>query len=169
MIFLIGDYSMNKVSLFISLLIFSVICNGEISQKTNSIDEFSKRLITALEEKNTKVFEALILPESISNEIDKNRKKITLIMQQKKPSDFNGYEIVVTDIEQNKDYDVASNSVQLFGKKRAYFPVPLEKNITIYVTEGNENTEGSWTTPLMSQVLSNQAGRWHMVWPSEIK
>lgn len=145
------------------------MCHGDTLPKSNSIEEFFKSLISALEENNAKAFEALILPESISKDIDSNRKKIMLIMQQKKPSDFNGYEIAVTDIEQNKDYDAASNSVLLFGKKRAHFPVALEKNFTIYVAEGSEKVGRKWTTPLMSQVLSHQAGRWYMVWPSEIK
>lgn len=159
-----------KIGLCFICLILFLVSN---SFAAATINDFSEQLVGALEKKNVAEYEALVFPASLTNSMEKgmekHNKKVALLLKQKAPSEFASYNVVVEDINKNSDYSSVDNSIYLFGGKRAYFPVKLEKKLTIYVKEGSVAKSGEWTTPLTSQVLVNSNGRWYMVWPKEIR
>ena len=123
------------IAIPLSLFFIATYCNA-----ATSVDVFSKKLIGALENRNVVEFESLILPESLALSqnlnIEKHNNKIRLILKQKVPSEFKSYKVVITDIEQDKDYNISENKLYVFGNKWATFPQKLEKRLTIYVKEG---------------------------------
>jgi hypothetical protein len=154
---------MRRSSIFLLLCILP-----SIGYTAETIESFSNKLISALEQQDAKVFESLIYPGSLEADPEKSRKKITLILQQKPPSAYPSHQVSVIDIAEYKDYDSETNSINLFGNKRAKFAIKLEKQYSIFVSEGDQTKEGKWTTPLMTQVLSKYQGHWYMVWPTAI-
>ena len=138
-----------------------------------SVDAYAEVLIKALNDRDAKAYESLIYPDSLSRSIQtgqaKHDKKIALILSQKRPSDYPSFKVEVTDISQDKDYDVTTNTVYMFGNRRATFPVQLEIRLTVFVSELDAESSGKWTTPLTTQVLTKYKGNWYMVWPTQIK
>lgn len=155
------------------VFVFSLFFVAKLSCAATSPEAFAEDLITSLEKNDIELFESLILPESLKisrgDDPVKHNRKIANIFKQKKPTEFDSYNVTITDIQEDKDYDSTNNSLYLFGNKRAIFPVKLEKRLTIFVKTGSADQDGEWTTPHMTQVLSQYKGKWYMVWPDAIK
>lgn len=155
------------------LLALLMLTYSLYSNAAASIEDFKSDLLSSLENKDSEIFESLLFPNSLEKSrkagLVKHQRKIQLILNQKAPSSYQSYTVQITNIETDNDYDISTNTLEMFGLKKAYFPIKLEKRLTIYVSEGDAASNGEWKTPLMSQVLTKYKGGWYMVWPSEIK
>lgn len=158
----------------ISLLCFiSVLLATGTSYGASSPESFAEDFVKVLNSRDQVAFSALLFPKSRQAEqakdSDKFQKKLKVILSQKSPAEYSHHKVVITDISQDKDYNIEDNTIMMFGSKTASFPVKLQKRLTVYVKEGQSDDAGEWTLPITTQVLAEHNGEWFMVWPERIQ
>lgn len=138
----------------------------------NTPDELANTLIQAIEENDTGKYEALIYPASLKfykeRDAAKYKSQMKLRFSRKKPSQYNSYEVTITDIENDKDSNLSEKRLRFYKDQWAIFPLIPEKRLNVIVKEGDVKTEGEWTVPYSSQILSRHNGRWYIVFPGDI-
>ena len=155
-----------KTGVFILIMI-----SASYSYAASTPDELAKLLIQAIEESNIEKHESLIYPTSLKAQKERSmkmyNKQMDLRFSRKKPSQYNSYEIIITDIANDKDSKLSKRMLRFYKNKWAIFPITPEKRLNVMVKEGDIKT-GEWTSPYTSQVLSKENGKWYVVYPSEI-
>ncbi len=156
-----------KTGVIVILLLFF-----SYSYAASTPDELAKLLIQAIEESNLEKYESLIYPASLKLQKERSlemyKKQMRLRFNRKKPSQYNSYEVNITDIVNDKDTDLSKRMLRFYENKWAIFPVTPEKRLNITTTDGDIK-KGQWTVPYSSQVLAREKGKWYVIYPSEIK
>jgi len=157
------------INIYKIITLTSLILSVPYTYAANSPEEISKSLIQSIEERDINKYESLIYPESLKSHksLDPNKyKKITEIrFKRKKPSQYNSYEISITDIKNDKNSNKEEKRLRFYKNKWMKFPIVPEKRLNILVTEGDVKSTGEWTVPYMLQVLSKHNAKWYVVLP----
>lgn len=129
---------------------------------------FAEQLMQAMDDRDRDAYVALIHPASrkffAENNPEVFEKRIDHVIATKPPSQYDSYEIFITDIEQEKLYNKEMNAIRVMSRM-AIFPVVPSKILTIRVTEKKETEESEF--PRVIQALSQLNGEWYMLWPTE--
>ena len=138
---------------------------------SSSPDEIAELLIQAIEESNIKKYESLIYPASLKvhkeRDLNKYKQQMELRFKRKKPSQYNSYEIKITDIKNNKDTNKEEKRLRFYKNKWMVFPITPHKRLNITVKEGDVKSKGEWKLPYSSQLLSKYNGKWYVILPTE--
>lgn len=148
-----------------------IVLSASYAHAAGTPDEVAKLLIQTIEESDLELYEGLIYPASLKQSKERGAERyeqqMALRFKRKKPSQYNSYEVTITDIVDDEDSNKAEKRLRYFKNKWAIFPVTPQKRLNIIVKEGDVKTEGEWTVPYSSQVLSEENGKWYMVYPGE--
>ena len=131
-------------------------------------EEFAQHLISAMNNKDRNAYVALIHPAS-KEYYEKNNpeifeKRVGYVLSSKPLSQYSSYETVITDIENEQNYNKDKNAIRVW-RRLAIFPVAPSKILTIRVTEKTETEV--WESPRVTQALSQLNSKWYMIWPTE--
>lgn len=151
---------LNAIGLF--LLLFS----SSLSAAENP-EALAKHYVQALEEKDIALFESLIwdIAKLKEREPEMHQKRIAHFLSRKKLSELASYEVVITDIRENRWYDPETQRLAVLDKF-AVFPVTPQKQLTIRVTEGDsDSTGGRWTYDADTQAIVSIDGEWFLLFP----
>lgn len=160
------------VTIYKAITLILIVLTVPYTYAASSPDELAKLLIQAIEEGDLKKYESLVYPASLKLQKERYgkmyKKQMDLRFKRKKPSQYNSYEITITEVVNDKDSNIEEKRLRFYENKWAIFPVTPEKRLDIIVKDGDIKTEGEWTVPYSSQVLSRENDTWYMVYPSEI-
>ncbi|MCU7921033.1 MAG: hypothetical protein KZQ95_22140 [Candidatus Thiodiazotropha sp. (ex Epidulcina cf. delphinae)] len=159
------------LNLYKVIFLLLMMLSASYTYASSSPDETAKLLIQAIEENNLKKYESLIYPASLKfykeRDAKNYKRQMELRFKRKKPSQYNSYEISITDIINDKDSNKEEKRLRFYKNKWMKFPIEPEKRLNIVVKEGNVKAKGEWTVPYMLQVLSKHNGKWYVVLPTE--
>ncbi len=159
------------IHLFKTGVCILVMLSAQYSYAASTPDELAKSLVLAIEESNLEKYESLVYPPSLKAQkersVDMYEKQMKLRFERKKPSEYNSYEVNISNIANDTDSNLSKNMLRFYKNRWAKFPITPEKILDITVKDGDVKT-GEWTGPYSSQVLAKDNGKWYVVYPSEI-
>ena len=149
-----------------------IVLSANLTQAASDPSDLAKIYIRAIEENNLKLYESTIYPPSLKLQKkrlgDKYNKQMDIRFARKKPSQYRSYEICIEDIKIDEDSNLEKRRLRFYKSKWAIFPLKPEKYMNIIVKDGDKSTNGEWTVPYSSQVLSRNNGQWCIILPNDI-